>query len=487
MRMVDISEAPDRATPGPQLAVPRLRWREPLLMLLLRALQPVTYRELKLLRRLDRASPAEVQALHEERLAALLRHAFEQTDYYREVLGDCGVVRGGRVDLGRFDGLPILTKEIIRTQRQRLRARALPEGRKAFVNKTGGSTGQQVEYDQDNWYWDINVATKLYHFEVLGKRLGDPELKVWGSVRDVSDETAEWKRRAANWLYNRRISVCVELSPAQIDRIIGEINAFRPATVWGYVDGLYTIATYVNQTGRRLHPPVAVLSGGGTLLPPMVEPIQRAFAAPVINFYGSREMGDVACGCGEGDGLHISSNSHKVEILDAAERPVVEEEGDIILTSLHNYAMPFIRYRIGDRGRLTRRPCACGRPFPLMANVSGRSLEAFVRADGTVISPQAFVRTVRVLAEPTVIDRLQFVQESHTHILVKVVPAEGASPEALAARFELIRQRTKELMGQDCEVGFETVASIPTTASGKYLYTVSKVGPPAAGLERFSG
>ena len=329
MATIESSTALNRAAPGPLSGRPRIGWRESLLMLSLRTMQPTTYRELKLLRRLDRAPVAEIQALHEQRLTALLRHAFEQTDYYREVLGDCGVVRDGKVDLSRFDTLPILTKEIIRSQRQRLRARTLPEGRKAFVNKTGGSTGQQVEYDQDNYYWDINVATKLYHFEVLGKRLGDPELKVWGSVRDVSDETAEWRRRAANWLYNRRIVTCTELSPPDIDRIIDEINAFRPATVWGYIDGLYTISTYINQHGRRLHAPVAVLSGGGTLLPTMVEPIQRAFGAPVINYYGSREMGDVACGCTEADGLHISMNSHKVETLDPREKPVIEEDGDL--------------------------------------------------------------------------------------------------------------------------------------------------------------
>ena len=66
-----------------------------------------------------------------------------------------------------------------------------------------------------------------------------------------------------------------------------------------------------------------------------------------------------------------------------------------------------------------------------------------------------------------------------------MVPAQGASSEALQDRYELIRERTKELMGQDCEVTFETVPAIPTTASGKYLYTVSKVRPTAAGLEGF--
>ena len=108
MATLDSSTALNRAAPGPISGMPRMSWREPLLMLSLRTMQPTTYRELKLLRRLDRAPAAEIQALHERRLTALLRHAYEQTDYYREVLGDCGVVRDGKVDLGRFDTLPIM-------------------------------------------------------------------------------------------------------------------------------------------------------------------------------------------------------------------------------------------------------------------------------------------------------------------------------------------------------------------------------------------
>jgi phenylacetate-CoA ligase len=171
-------------------------WRRPLLVAGLRLANPLTHRELALLRRLDRAPAAEILALHEERLAALLRHAYAQTDYYREALGDLGVVRdGGRVDLGRFEDVPILTKEIIREQGDRLRARELPPGRRAYQNRTGGSTGQPTVYWQDSHYWDINVATKLYHFEVLGKRPGEPELKIWGSARDVTLETSDLKAK----------------------------------------------------------------------------------------------------------------------------------------------------------------------------------------------------------------------------------------------------------------------------------------------------
>ena len=160
--------------------MPSLNWRRPLLALALRARRPTTARELALLRSLDRASQAELTRVQEERLESLLRHAFHNTAYYREVLGDCGVVRNHRVDLGQLQSVPILTKEIIRTEGERLRDHTLPPARRAYANRTGGSTGQPIHYWQDSHYWDINVATKLYHFEVLGKHPGEPELKILG-------------------------------------------------------------------------------------------------------------------------------------------------------------------------------------------------------------------------------------------------------------------------------------------------------------------
>lgn len=485
---------PDSTAPPPADAVEHRRheragaggWRGPALDLALRLLRPATRRELALLRRLDRAPAGEVWALHEERLEALLLHAFGQTDYYREVLGDLGVVRGGRVDLGRFGEIPVLTKEVIRVQGGRLRARELPPGRRAFENRTGGSTGQPTVYWQDSGYWDVNVATKLYHFEVLGKRLGEPELKVWGSERDVTLETSNRKARLERWLYNRRIALCHRLGEAEVRAIVGEINRFRPRTVWGYVDALYTIAQYARAMGLEIrHPPAAVLGGGGTMFPPMREAIRRAFGAPAVDFYGSREMGDVACECALTAGLHVSMNSHRVEVLDPRGRGVVEEEGDLVLTSLHNLAMPFIRYRIGDRGRLAAGSCPCGRGTPLLASIGGRAMEAFVRADGAVVPPALLVGAVRVLVDPDLIGRVQFVQEDYARVVVRIVPAAGASEEGLRARCDAIGGRVRELMGPDCEVLFERVADIPPTSSGKYLYTVSRVEPLIPGLGRY--
>ena len=466
-----------------------MNWRRPLLSLALRVIHPVTARELALLRRLDRAPAAEIRRVHEQRLEALLRHAYGQTDYYREILGDLGVVRGdGReVRLGEFERIPILTKDVIRAQGPRLRAKTLPPGREAYVNRTGGSTGQPVEYWQDNYYWGVNVATKLYHFKMLGKRLGEPELKIWGSDRDLVLETGTAMRRVQNLGYNRRIVTCGALRPEDIEALIVEVNRFRPKSVWGYIDALYTIAEYVNRTGRKLHSPGVVLGGGGTMFPQMRESIRRAFKAPVINFYGSREMGDVACECARMDGLHVSSNSHKVEVVDAAGRPPVDgEDGDLILTALHNYAMPFIRYRIGDRGCLSSRPCACGRGFPTLKNVSGRGMEAFVRADEAVISPIYLITSVGGIADSGLVRRIQFVQEDYDRVLVKLVPDTTASEADIARWAEAVRGKFRAVMGPTCEVRVERVADIPPTDSGKYLYTISKVKTREPALAKMS-
>src|SRR5690606_36959944 len=99
-----------------------LNWRKPVILALLRAKGSAVPGELALLTRIER-DPTAIRALHEERLAALLEHAWRNTDYYREVLEAAGAVVNGRVRLERFDRIPLLTKEIIRREGERLRAR----------------------------------------------------------------------------------------------------------------------------------------------------------------------------------------------------------------------------------------------------------------------------------------------------------------------------------------------------------------------------
>jgi phenylacetate-CoA ligase len=452
-----------------------MNWRKPVILTLLEATGSAVPRELALLRRIERKSTTEIRAIQEERLTRLLCHAWRHTDYYRHVLSAAGVVVDGTVHLERFERIPILTKDIIRRDGERLRATTVPDGRKSYSNRTGGSTGEPTVYWQDSRYWDVNVATKLYHFWMHGKELGELELKVWGSDRDIVHDTAGWKTKAQAFLYNREVRTCARLSDQESAAILDDIDSLEPRTIWGYTDGIYTLAKFMLRTGRSVHAPAALFGGGGTLFPHMREAIEKAFRAPMINMYGSREMGDVACECEQRHGLHVSSHSHRVEVVDDRDHTVTDQDGDLVITSLHNYTMPFIRYRIGDRGRLTDRKCACGRGFPLLEAVLGRSMESFVTARGAVVSPIYLITAIGTALDPKAFRKFQLVQEDTARVTLKAILQPEADAATVRSCLSSAAQRIKTVMGTDCAVFEEFVADIPATASGKYLYTVCKL------------
>ncbi len=437
-------------------------WRRPVIHALVWLRKRDVIEQLRLVRALQWKSPEEIRDFQERRLEGVLRFAWRETAYYREVLGDCRVVVDGEVHLENFENLPFLTKDVIREQGARLRARVLPPGRRAFLNRTGGSTGEPCEYWQDTFYDAANIADKIYHFESFGKLPGEREMKVWGSTRDLLRDTSGLQARLKNFLYNRRVENCSRLSEERILAIVEHVNRFRPRAIWGYIDGMYTLADYLVRRGVVIHSPAAVFCGGGTFYPHMAQAIETAFRCPAVNYYGSREMGAVACQCEERDGLHVTSHSHVVE--------VVGEDG------LPNLALPFIRYRIGDRGRMTGKQCRCGRGFPTLESVAGRTMESFLRRNGEIVSPIYLITMIGTSLRSGQIRRFQLVQEDFSRLRLRVVPG-AVPPGDLRACLEPVCARIRELMGDECDVSVETADELPPTASGKYLYTVCKIDP----------
>lgn len=442
-------------------------WRKPIMYALMKGAGSPIPKELQLLRSIEYKTPEEIREIQQQRLVKLLLHAWKNTDYYKEVLSECNVVKDGKVNLDNFENIPFLTKEIIRSEFHRLKAKDHP----SYSNRTGSSTGEPVEYLQDNTYWDINVATKLYHFAMHGKEIGALEMKIWGSDRDIVNDTTGMITKLKTFFYNREIRTCESLSENGIRSIVDDINQLKPKTIWGYTDGIYTIASYIQKHNLNVYPPVALFGGGGTLFPHMVQTIEDAFHAPMINMYGSREMGDIACQCLEKTGLHISSHSHYLEIVNKGGIPVLDEDGDIIVTSLHNYAMPFLRYRIGDRGRLTAKKCPCGRGFPLLETVLGRGMESLITKDGRIISPIFLITKLGAVLNIDQIKKYQLIQNDYSKITLKIIPRSEVTP----GHQQEITTHLKSIMGHDCEVKFNLVEDIPTTKSGKYLYIASEV------------
>jgi phenylacetate-CoA ligase len=148
-------------------------------------------------------------------------------------------------------------------------------------------------------------------------------------------------------------------------------------------------------------------------------------------------------------------------------------EGDIVVTSLFNRAMPFIRYRIGDRGAWRQGACACGRGLPLLKELSGRRMDSFRTRDGKVVPGTYFVHLLGVHLRGTPIQKCQFVQESYQDLRFRFVLRPGHHLDA-ETRQE-IEEKTRLVMGADCCITFEAVEDITPAPSGKFSYTISRV------------
>jgi phenylacetate-CoA ligase len=159
-----------------------------------------------------------------------------------------------------------------------------------------------------------------------------------------------------------------------------------------------------------------------------------------------------------------------IEILNEQGKTVQNQEGRVVVTTLHNYSMPLIRYDIGDVAVAGGWGCDCGRNTMLLKKVVGRTLGYFKKADGSLAHSHFIVQAVFFR---NWIKRFQIIQDEIDHVLIKVQLNENT--EANKSDIEDITKKTKILMGESCKVDFDFVDEIHRSASGKFVYTLCKV------------
>jgi len=198
--------------------------------------------------------------------------------------------------------------------------------------------------------------------------------------------------------------------------------------------------------------------------------IEEVFQCKVFNHYGSREVGPIASECSAHDGLHIMMEHVLVEVINEKGEPCKPgEEGEIVVTSLSNYAMPLIRYKIGDIGIMQEySPCSCGCNYPKLQKVIGRTTDLFLNTKGEKIDGEYFTH---LFYFRDWIEKFQFIQEDIDDITVKIVKKANPPQKELKE----IEEKIKLVMGDRCKINYEFVDDIPKTKTGKFLYTISKI------------
>ncbi len=416
----------------------------------------------------ERTIDGPVERLHEiqrARLDELIDHARANVPYYRDLPEPSRDEEARTAVHETLDAIPPLEKSTYREQTAALTARDIPPGR-LLRGKTSGTTGTALPL----LYTPEALAEEFASFwrgrRLFGARLDDPNLTFNGQtivpfdqVRPPFWRTNRWNRQTLFSLYH----MMPELLPAYVEAV----HAAPARFAQGYPSSLYLMARALLDAGRPLPTGrlVAVFTSSESLLAFQRDTIEEAFGAPVADRYGVSEFCVSMTQCRERR-LHVDMEFGIVE-LEVQERTEEWERGDLIVTGFANRATPLIRYRIGDVGTRSLRPCPCGRPGEVFLDVDGRIEDYVMTPDGRLVG-----RLDHIFKEQLDVAEAQVLQETKEALEVRVVRRASygdASERALLGEF-------RSRLGDDIGIRLTYVDAIPREPNGKFRAVKSKAG-----------
>jgi phenylacetate-CoA ligase len=412
-----------------------------------------------------------LRELQWKKLKTLIEHAFNSVPFYSHQMSGLGIQPSDINSSADFEKLPILTKRDVR-ERQRDLISTKYEIGSLSSTRTGGSTGEPVKVYLDRGRVRLATTDEIWADGLSGWKIGEPIARLWGAPEVAP--TVAWPRRLIRryLLTPGFVIEAYELTVETFLRFVHNYRRWQPTLVVGYSSSLKSLSRFLLDEGLKLIPPKAVVSTAELLDNHTRGLIEAAFDCPVIDRYGSREIGLIACQCSEARYYHVNMQRVYLEIVSNNYDQVgPDESGKVIITDLGNYGMPLIRYDIGDRAKWTREnQCICGRQSDCLALLEGRTFDFLVSSDGRKIHGLSFNRLLFEIAE---ISQYRLVQESRSLVRIKVVEDKPIS----SAKVNTIITMIKEKMGRNIVVNFERVASLPKSPSGKLRYSECNLSP----------
>jgi phenylacetate-CoA ligase len=321
------------------------------------------------------------------RLARLLDHARKHVPFYRDLLPSRGP------DDDPFEilaALPLLTPWMLRSEFDSLCSDDL-DTRRWYDT---GSARSPVHLVQDAGHSAHALLTLETFHESLGRRIGEPVEIIWGGERNPGGGASAVTRRIRRVLANEHWTDSFRLTEVQMLAVLDRLARHPPKLIVAYAPAIYELARFAERHAIPVRPQRAIVTAPGTLDEVMRAAIERAFGCEVFNEYWSGAVGPVALECDAHAGLHVAPWGNYLEVVDAGGWALpAGEDGQIAITCLTNYAMPLIRYAIGDGGSLAPpSTCVCGRDCQRLATLRGQKTGPFqpVESASTALYPSWF-------------------------------------------------------------------------------------------------
>ena len=431
-----------------------LRWRKTLLYL-------------KELEKSQWLSEKQLRKIQLEKLKALLKHAYENVPYYKEIFERLGLQPKDIENFEDFRKFPLLTKQDIRNNQEKLTANNYSK-KKVFNTATGGSTGVplQLKLDHNNYEWRQAAAKRVYGW--AGCKDGEKTVFIWGGSVGKVSRIKKLKHSIDEWLKRHKIYNTFYFTKDVMTKCIKEINCYKPKFIIGYTMPLYNFAKFIKENDRKVWSPHSIIVAAEKLFSYQRKLIEEIFGCPVFETYGCREVTSIAGECEEHNGMHINMENIYLEVIKDDKPAEAGEPGEMLITDLTNYCMPLIGYKNEDLGGISNRSCKCGRGLKLLERIEGRLLDTVKTIDGKIVPGEFFPHLMKEFEE---IDKFQIVQESLDKLVIKIVKKKNFSNN----RLEYIKREVSKVMGNKITTEFNFVNELPLTPSGKFRVVVSQI------------
>jgi len=403
--------------------------------------------------------PVELKKLQEKRLKAILRHVYENVPLYHKKFDSAGIKPNDIKTLEDLSKLPFTTKHEVRSG---IPDESISKGydlNKCVRASTSGTSGGPMPVFYDKRFLDYCISNWYYRrIKAIGVNPWDKMVFIGHGVPQhsvVHNSTGRRNKKAKRKSMGRtalgRIGSLLgrRLKRVYINRsaenVLAEIIRFQPKLADGNVSYLRLLAETMVDKGIKTLGLKVVRSDGEVLDDFTRRFLESSFRCEVFDEYSTWDFGHGAWECEKREGYHIDADLLILELMRNNEHISAGERGEIVVTGLLNYAMPLIRYRVGDIGVLDNEMCSCGRSLPLLKSIEGRIVDCFTLPSGRIVPPKAIMSAVQ--GTPGV-SRYQVVQKKRNKVTIELMRRKN-DPEV---SIDELHARCHEVLGDDVEI-----------------------------------
>jgi phenylacetate-CoA ligase len=410
------------------------------------------------LRRNQWKTHRELEEIQWKKLKKIVHYAYDYIPYYRMLFRSAKFKPDDLKSRSDLRKIPTTTKMDVRRNFSNMIAKGVNPSN-YLASFTSGSTGTPINVLIDKKASIYSTAIVAYCSIECGLDLNDKLVKIGNFLyRDIP--------------WPNHISIPLPLESGELALTIHRLSRIMPDAIYSYP---WTLNSLCNFQVLDFEPKI-VFSHGATLTEHTRSILRSRLGVEINDTYGAIEFNRMAFECNEHTGLHMITDNSYMEFLENGNPVSPGETGEIVVTGLTNYAMPFIRYELGDLGIQSDESCSCVRSWPLIKSVEGRIFDVFTLESGRRIYPNFFrkARESQLSRNVFCISEWQIVQEKKNKILFKIVKGRNFDTKVIKNIKQGYENNFRKL-NEDVIIEVQIVDEIPVERSSKKKLFLSKL------------